>query len=372
MARRPVLKLLCAILLGLALLIGAFFAWIHTLAERRWADLKARLPELRAEAKGRDPRRPTLGEPLPGNAWDDYQKATRELGGFDLKDVIAFLKGGDAERARVALALSGGVLEPLERGTQRSEGAHPGEGILDVHSARCVALLAAVQGRLASGGQNAAFAATRLWQAAQMCADLGRNARAMTYWVALSDLGLVFKQMEALPPDPELAKGLALLDASWPDVGDALRNEALAIFERLASAAPLSVEHRDLKFWNAWRYGFSKRLMEAVAAETALEVLRGAAEASAKPWRESRRAIREERELMESRNPVLREILEGFPPVFRLSFERRAQLRLLRRYHGETAEMDDPFGGSLKAWSVGPNGIDDGGKKDDIVLELPR
>jgi hypothetical protein len=57
-------------------------------------------------------------------------------------------------------------------------------------------------------------------------------------------------------------------------------------------------------------------------------------------------------------------------------------LRLLRRYHGETGPLEDPFGGQIltdgrKAWSVGADGVDDGGAgawnpaaKGDIVLDL--
>ena len=71
--RRPAWKTLAVVLGVLLALVGIFFAWVQSVASRRWAELEKRVPELIAEARGREARRPVLrGEAMPGNAWTDY------------------------------------------------------------------------------------------------------------------------------------------------------------------------------------------------------------------------------------------------------------------------------------------------------------
>ncbi len=81
-----------------------------------------------------------------------------------------------------------------------------------------------------------------------------------------------------------------------------------------------------------------------------------------------------------------------FPGPSYLETEREhlARLRLIRlaatwRATGQVPPVDDPFGdtlrwsvsaGTLRAWSVGSDGVDDGGSGDwtggaDLVLEVP-
>ena len=62
--------------LALTLLIASRILIPLATVGSRWDVMQARTQELLKEAKGRDPRRPVLhGEPIPGNAWEDYNKA---------------------------------------------------------------------------------------------------------------------------------------------------------------------------------------------------------------------------------------------------------------------------------------------------------
>src|SRR4051812_14971608 len=52
---------------------------VGRVAEARWAAMKSRWHELLEEARARSRSRPPLrGDPVPGNAWDDYSAAIRE------------------------------------------------------------------------------------------------------------------------------------------------------------------------------------------------------------------------------------------------------------------------------------------------------
>lgn len=123
------------------------------------------------------------------------------------------------------------------------------------------------------------------------------------------------------------------------------------------------------------------------------EVSLDAIEAWKGGWPEERQILRDlDLDIATSFNPRTRHSLigvEGTGASFRTL---RAQLRLLEvgaRYlaTAEALDREDPFGGririsveagTLKAWSAGPDGIDDGGSGKwehggkDVVLELKR
>ena len=107
-------------------------------------------------------------------------------------------------------------------------------------------------------------------------------------------------------------------------------------------------------------------------------------------------ATRLEEEAKASKNPIVQSLVEkwggygSFVPEDRMSRKLRAHFRLLRaasefRATGQVPVLEDPFGdklcqsrsgGRLKIWSIGPDGVDDGGTGEwvrtgkDIVLEL--
>ena len=100
-----------------------------------------------------------------------------------------------------------------------------------------------------------------------------------------------------------------------------------------------------------------------------------------------------DREIQGLANPVARFMIPRLLLGHRAGRERRVQLTLLRvaahyRATGEILDLDDPFGAKLitsktgdhlKVWSVGRDGVDDGGLGDwrhtsgrDIVLDVDR
>lgn len=373
MPRRSVWKVLSAIALALALGVGAFFAWVRTAAERRWEALKSRIPALAAEAKARDPRRPPLGEGVPGNAWDEYGREWKELRPSDaelLQHLVFRGRAEDRDKALDQLALHDGALERVAAGARRTEGAFPrGSGRSpDFAQVRALTHLAILHARFRSPKGELAAVRERLLAGVQMGADLGRDSSLGGYLASMRILELLFRELRDVPPDPEIAPVLARLDGAWPDVADALLNTAL---DGVAALLREDEEFTQLPRWNVWRYGFSTRLMLADAGEAYLEIMRAAAEVSKLPWRDPRRDAFAplDAESRNPRNPVLGYLLMSSQNPARQSRFRLAELRLLRRYHGETAELEDPFGGPLKDWSVGPNGADDGGRKDDIRLK---
>lgn len=61
---------------GLAFL--ALWLWADRVAAHKWAAMERSVEEWIVEAKSRDARRPVLqGDPIPGNAWDDYEIASK-------------------------------------------------------------------------------------------------------------------------------------------------------------------------------------------------------------------------------------------------------------------------------------------------------
>jgi hypothetical protein len=150
-----------------------------------------------------------------------------------------------------------------------------------------------------------------------------------------------------------------------------------------------------------WRYGFSERLVIVDAFQEGCAIDRQLQAAATKPWKEARQ-IQERLSADRSwkKNPLLRkfgeiqEMLSDPAAPRNLYRERLAQLRLLRcaaayRSAGEVPVLDDPYGDKirssitgtrLKVWSVGGDGVDDGGSGEwdlrkggkDIVLEVER
>jgi hypothetical protein len=201
----------------------------------------------------------------------------------------------------------------------------------------------------------------------------------------------------------ELERELALLDQGFPREAEGWAIEAIkaGLFyqEKGSVEAVLDALGRS-EGKPTWRYAFSDRLVLIDAFQTDRFWHRRLSDAAGKPWREAREVLQEiAAEERISNNPVLRRG-GGLADLFvagstsRNHFrEFRAQLRLLRsaaayRAAGDIPALEDPYGDKilssstgarLKIWSVGADGIDDGGtgewyrwKGKDLVLELDR
>jgi hypothetical protein len=210
----------------------------------------------------------------------------------------------------------------------------------------------------------------------------------------------------------EVARELQLLDRHFPTArryylwlalatGQAfLESGSVENYLCRGSNSRLIPSARRYLFSQTWRYGFSERITMADAFDLDLRAARLQALAVGKPWAEeweTTQRVRRDRE--QSDNPII--VSEDAPYTGRESKEpwdfireRRTQLRLLAmaahfRSTGEVLELEDPFGSKLfhettaihlKAWSVGPDGVNDGGDGGwthypggkDLVIEVDR
>ena len=200
----------------------------------------------------------------------------------------------------------------------------------------------------------------------------------MSELIALSSLGQAFEGLRRLPRDPEVGKALAVLDATFPNHGEAVLNDLTARGVTMAGWEPGHGSPAP------WRFGFLQEPMLADAWATLDDMLRRIAATTTASWVEAQRVAAEiEAEVKGNRNEIVQTWVPGLLRSHRAPREGRAHLRMLRVLHGGAAGLDDPFGGKLlsdgaKVWSVGADGIDGGGAgawktapTGDIVLDLP-
>jgi hypothetical protein len=371
---------------------------------------------LTAEAAAREDLRPVLrGTPVHGNAWDDYLLAAAELDKLknDNLRLRAFVTIGRDGRDWSALnklnEARPTILDALRRGTHRERSRNPAIGVVASGSANpCLQLQAMTL--LAQG------------RARQLCSE-GRYREAMELWL---DLAMVGRDIEQNPPGPwmmdsghfkeafaglkemvqgphlsledlvEMDRELEILDKSFPSLWASLRNHQLWVRSSVVADAVFLATgsgSRMPTLWDTWRYGFSQRLILLKGLDEIDSWVENFAGIDERPYPEVVQLGARFSEERSSGNPVLRSYSpepSSMVPKWRTP---RAQLRLLRvaahyRSTGEVLELPDPYGTSLhhaqegvtlKLWSVGPDGVDDGGlggwdstKGRDIVIEVER
>jgi hypothetical protein len=134
-------------------------------------------------------------------------------------------------------------------------------------------------------------------------------------------------------------------------------------------------------------------MLYADAVERIHLAMVAAAKAESLPWAECQTELKRiETESSEAWNPISRIAAPSMVRQSSIARQRRAHLRALRigvhaAATGKLLDLDDPFGakmrseekdGKLRIWSVGKDGVDDGGTGDwkaeskDIVLELKK
>lgn len=405
--RRPPWKALAVVAAVLLVLIGGFFAWVQVVADRRWAALEKRVPELIAEARARDPRRPVLrGEAVPGSAWTDYNPALAAIKGLkssDLGDWVSRAPAADRSKAEAAVAAHAGSLALLRAGVRKAEGAYPyafekgfSADLPGLLQSQNLVHLAVTQARFLAEAGRRREAVELLLDASWFAADLGRNTVLIAEMISWALLSSALDELRALLGETdskdlelaELGRALAVLEGLLPSHAESMLNEAASATAGLTDAETEGLGLSDgIGRLSAWRYGFSGRLMIADAADAHLRFMRRSA-ASGPSWAEIQRVQQELfGEVVAQKNPIVRILVPGLLSSHKTGFERRAQLRLLRaavalRAGGPMPELEDPFGGKLrtdgaKLWSRGQDGVDGGGvgawkpeRTGDIVLEL--
>jgi hypothetical protein len=409
-----------AILAALLVGIVAFDQWIKAAEPRRWEDMRRTCDAMAREAFIYDPQRPVLrGTPQPGNGWEDYEAALALLkAGWKGSLAREFLEGSpksDPSKVPPWVESFAPALTKLRAGAskgivERRVDWHGGQSAY-VEADR-LASLAACQARLLREAGRTTDAAELLLDAALFGEDFARTGLSMDSYAAMSILGTVFDELRLIMLSAEtgseelrgIARELDILDRGFPKEAEASRKgvpegggEYLGVSSVEAYLTKLGMtDHKKL---STWRYGFSERIMMVDAFELSLAAHRLYEPVADGPWPEAHRvAVQITADFSRSRNPLVQTVMEiqrtlsngGPRNAFR---ERHAQARLLRtaahyRATGEFLELDDPFGakllraekgGSLKLWSVGPDGVDDGGlgewqpqKGKDIVLEVER
>jgi hypothetical protein len=412
------------LLVAAAVTAVAFYSYVQSAERRRWDEMRQWCEKTAREVRARDPRRPVLrGQPLEGNAWDDYQAAFAAIApAKDLREASDLLYDSpkaDAARVRALVQQHASALQLLRRGASRStarrdvdwENSSNDSFIISdrlVSLAVCHARFLFEEGRIRE-------AMEALLDAGQFAEDSARDGTdtdgllGLALLAYVQNAGMRFLTSGRLGREDcrEMARDFEVLDRGFPREADGyalspmtsgfkyLRMDSInGILESIGitkhDAAP------------TWRFGFSERLVLVDAFQTELDESRLLMEAAGKPWREAQRIEKNiEVRFSGAKNPLLREywgIKETLsnkpqPPPQSLFRERLAQLRLLRtaahfRATGEVLVLDDPYGDKirsrvteshLKVWSVGADDRDDGGtgvwdarKGKDIVLELQR
>jgi len=409
-------KILLLLGAGLSVLSGVAGVWMRTVEEQPRSGMKVELSALLRGELDRSGERPVLrGNPVPGNAWDDYQRASPGYG-RDLAEEQHYFSaylwpdpGADRVKVAAVVAAQGPALSLLRLGTGRSTSNY----VYRNESGLCgkpytesgltwLGSLAACEGRLLAEEGKGREAAERLLDVAQFardCSYMGPTDYRPLFWTSIlgqSLDGLYYLLKSGILTADDLAevgRELAILDGSFRDPGFL---DPLLVMETIFRH--FEVDKRQRSRWSWWEdstvLGPSRRLPTAEEVEEALGYGRESARAVAAPWGEFCRISADVKErLRRSRNPLLPELLYchgRWPTRVRQGC---AKLRLLRiaiqyRLSGEVLDLEDPFGvrmrhqetaSTLKAWSVGASGVDDGGTGgwregglQSIVLEIDR
>jgi hypothetical protein len=250
---------------------------------------------------------------------------------------------------------------------------------------------------LANGSPNAAV--DNLLAAAWFGADHSRNSVLMVEMIGCALLSIALEEMapERLGPRLDtttrrrLTAGLALLYDNLP-ARQVWRYERLLLGVNLVTLSAAEAWHHKSNLAllpSSWRYGFSYRMMICDWWASGAEFLRAFEQCRQQPWASAQPELqRLHQELRSHPNPVLR--LSGWHEIETTLRLVDAQLAVTvagwhRLAHGEVPELRDPFGTTLRSatrpdgtvaiWSLGQNGVDDGGSgawrgDPDLVLEL--
>jgi hypothetical protein len=363
--------------------------WIRSVIDHTWAEMERKVYALQGEARSRSGVRPVVrGNPEPERAWKMYDDAIQASYGIRLL--------GDDETSFVddeALRAFAPALQMLRRGVQQSDG----QRYRDWQHAETrkpvprLAHLALGEVRRLTKSHQSRAGVELLLDVIQFCGDAGRNGSwedtvEADRWrgVALTQLkDLILRSSLSGQDLSEVGRELESVEWALPRLRDVLLNSAMDQGFMVLDVARRGTLLKDGDGKASWRFLFSERILIASAFDSELECMRLLAEADEKPWSESYAVqVRAMSQFASINNPILKRyagwIANGAAPLLWVSRAQRAQIRLLRtvahyKATGKVLELEDPFGGKLhfeksgsrlSFWSVGPNGLDDGGVDD--------
>jgi len=369
--------------LGLSVIVVLYCLW--TASGRRYARMQDRVQESVEPRLSGSRKRPILqGSPLPGDAnpfylaaenavltSPVYPKLTQGLEALSPSDLAAVNAATPDVGRWVGKLRQGACRETVSFGTDSSTMAPLTLSTL---------LLVAVR-RFADEGQ-ARPAAEAILDVCQYGRDVAETRGQSGRIVLMSAFAELRSHLVAGRFDPEslqvLERGLETLDGSFPSTDQ----------EHLRWARTWAASARNSSSDNLLG-GLFQRDSYTTYGELTLRAL-GACTLN---WPEERQLLESlDLELAASLNPHSRNSVISLEWCGAYSRHLRAQLRLFRLgthflATGEVLDLEDPFGGRLRTamkgdglrmWSVGRDGVDDGGdgewkfKGKDVLLELKR
>jgi hypothetical protein len=391
---------------GLVLVVGACGLWFHLVERRKWAALEARVAQLSAESLPANPqRRPLVGEPVPGNAWTDYQQALDGLGTSTQSGRLYQLslrldedarKGAESLKGEALATLQefSTSIDGLRRGARRATAEGPVPA-LDLDTVYALASL--VRNRaLAILVTKPDEAKDTLLDLLQFGLDLDSAGDGYGRSVCLKAVDGLHDLLGAIPRDrrPEVGRALERAEGALSlarvcrkgvkELGkDLLQNPVENTFVKCFRVEWLESAKKD------WKYGFSIRHVVVDAFGWLDRWISQIATWEDLPYAEAKsRAEEQEKESRSCPNRIAAAFaLLGWSEARLGNRDLIARMRLLRTACGARG-LKDPYGDLLKSardgevdrfWSVGADGIDQGGKggwygreNPDIVLEVPR
>jgi hypothetical protein len=378
--------------------VVALFA-LKVVTDRRCADLQDQLTAEIAAVRSRPAARPVLfGEPQPGNAWDDYDKALAqfELVGGTFGIILDDKHEDKPEGALSKLPLVAAPIAQLRRGAHRSEAKKDYDweqgGLmttaLPLSSSVQLSSLALLDARVLAKEGKTVEAVEEILDVLQFGNDVAMDGPLVCHMVGMGVASEALKEARTLIADGRLdpaaraalEHGLRLLETRPPSFEDAKLRENIFFEATLLNEAS---------------HNFASVILYLGAAQRVRDWTQRATAAGRVSWAESQNVDAQiQAEVAKCWNPVIKmTAAASAQPGGRLTRQWRAHVALLLvgvhfQSTGEVLDLDDPFGtrlktavsgNKLKVWSVGPNGVDDGGSGGwkmnngrDVVLEVSR
>ena len=398
------------ILLAVLVSAVAVVAWgVRRRADLEWERMSANTARRLAEIEERSALGPSdRARAEPGDAWEAYGRAlaAAEQLPDDLdEDLESFAdRRPDVDPRPIVARLreAAAILDDLRLGARRtgivrtrdwSKGMSMGfPGLL---GARRIAYLAACHARILDEEGRFRGAAEILLDVLTLGDDLGRGGVLLEELVgeAVGHIGaLGLRHLVSRLGAEELletARRIERLESTRPRIAQALWNDFVAAGITIETEGNVGGSGTAGDVLASWRYGFSPRLAGAIGVNELHGLADRARETDRASWIEARCIAEEiEREAESSPNWLVRMCFPGLMVETERAY--LARLRLIRlaaawRATGQVPAVEDPFGdtlrssvsaGTLRAWSVGADGADDGGAGDwtggaDLVLEVP-